>query len=63
MSWLREMCRALFDALLEHWRSPRRTRLLGGDDELQRKVQAHIRLRSKESFGGKRSGSADKQQP
>jgi hypothetical protein len=47
MTWLREVCRALFDALIEHWRSPRRSRIVGGDDSLRERVRRHIRLRGK----------------
>ncbi len=53
MSWLREIVRAIADALLEHWRAPRRTRILGGDEALARKVQAHIRLRQRDTYGGR----------
>lgn len=56
MGWLREISRALFDALLAHWREPRRTRILGGSDALKRRVDDHIRLRSRperdDEFGG-----------
>ncbi len=60
MTWLRELARALFDALLAHWREPRRTKVVGGTDELKAKIDTHIKLRAQEDRYGSDTKRGDR---